>query len=448
MISDRVKTVLTAAAFAAAAWNAAARDDDLPISSAHEKYLSYGVIACVHWGPNTYLEERKRNEGGEPASIVDPRGLDPMQWAKVLKAGGVRAAVLVAKHDDGFCLWPSRVSRDYSTRAMKGSSAGCDLVTAFEKACRWRKLGFGVAVSSWDRRDASFGAAAYLRTLDAQWAEILSRVDNLDLVVVDRGSGGRGWYGGVREGRGESRRVKPDYYRFAGLTAELKRRHPESVRIGGRGDGDVERKSGSRGEASDSWRYAQRGRDGETRFTVQEVLVPLRKSLFFREEEKPKSLEEMADIYFKTVGRGAVLAWGVAPDRNGLICEADARRLEEFGDYVRAFEASDYARGSMTGTAVGGGRMSGVSVVMGGPRTVDAVDFGEDLSKGQVVDGWTVEAHVDGDWKRVASGRSVGWRRIACFDPVTTTRVRVTCRGDRLAKIVNFAVRKTPDARR
>lgn len=430
---------------AAALLAAEACGGEAEITPAHRAYLSRGVIAYVYWGPNTYLSGREQNYGDMPLESVSPTSLDTAEWAKVLKSGGVRAAVLHAGYNDGFKLWNSRTDADYSTRALKGKFASIDLAARFEKSCRRQGIGFGLALSLWNRRAADFGDAAYARRLTAQWEELLSRVGGIDLACLEIEPGGRGWYGAAREGRGESRRVKADYYPFARMEEAVKRRFPDAAVVGARGFGDVERTSGGRAEASDSWRYSQRRAASQEFFTVQEVLVPLRKSLFFREDEKPKSLDEMVKIYFDTVGRGAVLALAVSPDRSGRICESDAARLREFGSYLREFESSNYARGSMIGRLSGGGRESGVSAVMGGPRLIDTVDFAEDLSGGQVVDSWTVEVFADGEWKRVASGRSVGWRRIARFNPVTATRARVVCRGDSLAKIVGFAVRKTPE---
>ena len=426
---------------------AAARDgEDLPLSPAHRAFLSQGIVAYVSWGPGTYLEGRSENTGSIPPDSIVLAKPDVDQWVSVLKAGGIKAAVLVAKGDDGFCLWPSRLGDSYSTCSISGALAGADVVAAFARACRRQSVTPGLSLSTWDRHVASFGDRSYMWFLMAQWDEALASAGGgLAIAGVGAGLGGRGWYGGARDGRGESRRMKAEDFPAAAFAERIAVENPLAVVSGRRGMGTVERSSGSRAEATDGWRFAQRRTNGDVAFTVQEVFVPLRKSVFFRAEEPPKSLDALVDAYFDTVGRSAVLALGVAPDRVGRIAAEDARLIKAFGTFVRTFEATDFARGSMVGAFVGGGRESGVIATLGGPRTVDAVDFGEDLSKGQVADGWTVEVHVAGEWKRVASGRSVGWRRIARFDPVVTTRVRVTCRGDGLAKIVRFAVRKIPE---
>jgi alpha-L-fucosidase len=42
-----------------------------------------------------------------------------------------------------------------------------------------------------------------------------------------------------------------------------------------------------------------------------------------------KSLTQLLDIYYQSVGRNSVLLLNIPPDRRGLIHENDARRLRE-----------------------------------------------------------------------------------------------------------------------
>lgn len=440
----RGRAVLAAAALVASA-AAMAFDRPLPLPDAQRAFLDKGVVAYVHWGLGTYLSARETNNGSCPADRLAPDALAPAQWAQVLKEAGVALVVLVAKDSDGFCLWPSRTARAYSMRTLGAGLARRNLVAELEQACRRHALAFGVTLSFWDRRQASFGTGAYGKLFQTQWEEIFASLrGDLSYAGVGTALGGRGWYGGARGDRGESRYVKPSLVALAPLRDALATRHPQAVLAAPRGLGTVERRVG-RPAASETWRYTQRASDGTARFVVQEVFLPLSSSLHHRPDEPVKPLEDLMTAYYETVGRGAVLALGVSPDRHGRLAAADVRRLREFGAAVRAFERSDYARGAMRGARVGGERERAVVAIFGGPRLVDAVDFAEDLSAGQTVSGWTVETDAPGGgWKRVAGGTSAGWRRIARFDPVTTTRVRLTCRGARPPAIVRFAVRKTP----
>ena len=119
-------------------------------TKAHLRYHKREIIAIVHWGPNTYTGQ-EWGFGNVSPSRVTPDSLDPEQWVKAMADGGIRAVVLVAKHHDGFCLWPSKHNKDYSMAAVPGKYKNFDIVRATEKACRKYGLEFGAYLSPWDR---------------------------------------------------------------------------------------------------------------------------------------------------------------------------------------------------------------------------------------------------------------------------------------------------------
>ena len=76
------KTTAALWACAAAACAAAAPVPGEATMSALEK----GVIAIVHFGPNTFTN-REWGYGDTPASVFDPKRLDAAQWVAAAKAG-------------------------------------------------------------------------------------------------------------------------------------------------------------------------------------------------------------------------------------------------------------------------------------------------------------------------------------------------------------------------
>ena len=151
------KTLLAAAALCACAATGSAGTPNASVlpSEAHLAYQEREIMALISWGPNTYTGQ-EWGFGNVPPTVVTPSRLDPAQWVAVMKAAEIKSAVLVAKHHDGFCLWPSKDNVGYSMSAVPAPNTGRDIVREMSDACRREGLGFGVYLSPWDRHQASY----------------------------------------------------------------------------------------------------------------------------------------------------------------------------------------------------------------------------------------------------------------------------------------------------
>src|ERR1700729_3294735 len=100
--------------------------------------LQFGVI--LHFSTNTFLN-REWGDGTASPSVFDPTQFDPDQWMKAIKAAGAKYVILVAKHHDGFCLWPTEQT-DYSVKASPWQNGKGDVVGDVARAARRYGLKF------------------------------------------------------------------------------------------------------------------------------------------------------------------------------------------------------------------------------------------------------------------------------------------------------------------
>jgi len=444
------KAICAAVAFAAVAWRCCAAPDAkgtpdasvLP-SEAHLKYHDCEIMAMVHWGLNTFTGQ-EWGFGNVPPSKLTPKRLDPEQWVVAMKAAEIKKVVLVAKHHDGFCLWPSKDNRDYSMSAVPAPNTGRDIVRETAEACRKHGLGFGVYLSPWDRHQASYSKPEYIDYFFAQWRDLMDNYGKLDEIWLDGANGGTGWYGGANGGKGERRSIPAGYYRKPELMALLARKHPGAVAFGGGGERSVGWCGNERGSSPETW-WCPRNIGGRMYWLPSEADFPLRRGWFWHKNQKPKSLKYLADSYFATVGRGAVMNIGVAPDDEGRVCPDDAARLKEFGDWVREFEKTDFAAGAAISAKCGGNDLE-IELALPGPRKFDCIDIREDIAKGQRIKSYSVEVSSGGKRIAAGSGTTVGGRRLHKVPAGEYASVRVKFEGIEPPNVKSISLRSTPYA--
>ena len=114
--------------------------------------LEIGVI--IHFSTNTFLN-REWGDGTADPSVFNPAHVDTDQWMEAAKAGGARYAVLVAKHHDGFTLWPSEQT-EYGVKKSPWMDGKGDLVRMASASAHKAGLGFGIYLSPWDRHDPRY----------------------------------------------------------------------------------------------------------------------------------------------------------------------------------------------------------------------------------------------------------------------------------------------------
>ncbi len=387
--------------------------------------LEFGVI--IHFSTNTFLN-REWGDGTASPSVFNPTQFDPDQWMKAIQAAGAKYVILVAKHHDGFCLWPTEQT-DYSVKSSPWENGKGDVVGDVARAARKYGLKFGVYLSPWDRHDPRYkDSAAYDEYYNAELSELAQNYGDLVEFWLDgAGSGGH-------------------VYNFPKIIETLRTYQPNTVVFADTAlfeYGDARWVGNEEGRVPyENWNVIDR--HGYLRWRPVEADTPLRIRHWFwhpNDEASLKSLDELLTTWDDTVGRGAQLMLGLAPDRRGLLPDSDVARLEEFGKALRERYSHNLVRGheptsvevdaALDGnpdtfwSAPAGSHHSELEVHFAKPVTFDRALTMEWLNDGQRVEKYSVDVWTGSEWKSVASAHAIGHEKIDIFPAVTGSRVRL-----------------------
>lgn len=387
--------------------------------------LEFGVI--IHFSTNTFLD-REWGDGTASPSVFDPTQFDPDQWMKAIKAAGAKYVILVAKHHDGFCLWPTEQS-DYSVKASPWQNGKGDVVGDVARAARKYGLKFGIYLSPWDRHDPRYkDAAAYDRYYNDELAELAQNYGDLVEFWLDgAGSGGH-------------------VYNFKQIIETLRTYQPNTIVFADTalfeyGDARWVGNEGGR-VPYENWNVIDR--HGYLRWRPVEADTPLRAGHWFwhpNDEASLKSVDELLATWDDTVGHGAQLMLGLAPDRRGLLPESDVARLEEFGEALRERYAHNLALAHAPAPADVGAALDGdpdtfwaappgshhsaLEVRFDKPVTFNRALTMEWLNGGQRIEKYSIDVWTGSSWKSIATAHAVGHEKIDIFPAVTASRVRL-----------------------
>ncbi|SEC72323.1 alpha-L-fucosidase [Streptomyces sp. 3213] len=429
--------------------------------------------AFLHFGVNTFTG-LEWGTGDEDPNVFQPTGLDTDQWARALRDGGFKLAILTVKHHDGFVLYPSRYT-NHTVASSSWRAGEGDVLRSFADSMRRYGLKAGVYLSPADENQYlhgvyANGSARATRTIptlvedddrtpDAFFTldatdygahmlntlyEVLTEYGPIDEVWFD-GAQGRIPPGHVEEYDWDSwytlvRSLAPDaaiavtgpdvrWVGNEGGTARADEWSVLPVKEEQYGRTDWALSYDTPDEGSRSALVAAQPNTDYLQWWPAECDVSIHDGWFYHPGQLPKSVDELIDIYFGSVGRNAVLLLNVPPDTDGLLADPDVARLREFRERVDRELPEDLARGART--AVSPGR---VTVDLGTRQAVDRVRLAEDILRyGQQVEAFVVEAYVDGSWSEVTRAGTIGASRILVLHaPVRARRwrVRVTAARD------------------
>lgn len=421
------------------------------------------TYAFVHFGLNTF-NDREWGYGDADPKTFAPTHLDCEQWVQTFVQSGMKGVILTAKHHDGFCLWPTKYT-DYSIKQSPWKDGKGDLVRELADACKKYGIKFAVYLSPWDRHQAFYGTPKYVEYFHKQLEELMTQYGDVFEVWFDGANGGDGWYGGAKDSRSIDRKLYYDYPRIYRLLDKVQ---PQAIVFsdGGPGCRWVGNENGYAGETN--WSFLRRGEvypgyanyrelqyghaDGN-QWVAAECDVSIRPGWFYHanEDSRVKSVEQLTDLYYRSVGHNGTLLLNFPVDRTGRINPIDSTRAVTWHQHIQAelnhnllsgivpqatnsrtsqcspAKATDSDYDSYWATA-DGITAATLTFDLKQPTALNRILIQEYIPLGQRVKAFNIEARIGGQWQPVNVGEettTVGYKRILRFATVRPDQVRI-----------------------
>lgn len=404
-----------------------------------------------------YGQGNNRIDPVEDYQIFNPEKLDTDQWVKAAKDAGAKFAILTATHETGFALFQSKVN-PYSVKALNWKDGKGDVVADFVASCR--KYGIKPGIYLGIRWNSFLGVHDfkvngegdfkknrqqwYNRMVEGMVKEICTNYGELFEIWFDGGADHP--KNGAPDVLPIVRQYQPNcLFYHNGQLAEARWGGSESgtvaypnwstfpYRATGAGE------SAKKNIADNNFQLLKQG-DVNGKFWVPAMAdAPLRgyngRHEWFWEpgdEDHIFPLENLVDMYYKSVGRNATLIMGLTPDPDGLLPEPDVQRLKEWGEEINRRFSNPLA------STKGKGKVLELKLKESLP--VNHVIIQEDIAKGERIRNYEIEGYSGGRWITLANGESIGNKRIEKFDTIKLSRLRIKIiDSDGLAQIKDFS---------
>lgn len=364
----------------------------------------------VHFAPNTW-QDKEGDDLSTPLSAINP-DIDTDNWADCAVNLGARYIVFVAKHQGGFCMWQTQTTK-YSIANTPWKNGHGDVLADLSASCKKRGLRLGVYLSP---RDDYSGAglggvckdpgkqSAYNAMYREQLTEVLTRYGSMVEVWFD----------------GSSVVPTSDLVRKYASHAAIFQGPDATIRWVGNENGfapyplwDAESRADARSGTSTSL-YSDANGDA---WIPVECDVSIRRPNWFWSTTNVRhlmTLDQLLEVYYRSVGRGAQLLLNIPADRRGHMPDEDFTRAREFGDEIRHRFGKSVAETRGTGAQI--------ELSFRQPAHIDHVILEEDCRFGQRVRAFRLEGKVDSaqsEWTALYEGSSIGHKRIV---PIASNR--------------------------
>ncbi len=371
----------------------------------------------IHFGLETWQNKEKDGDPKmEYIKLFNPSNVDTDQWVNVAESMGAKYIVLVAKHHGGFCLWQTDTT-EYSIKNTPYKNGKGDIVAELAESCRKKgmKLGIYISPADFSQKTGHGGKSneaeiqgKYANLYRQQWIELLSRYGQIMELWFDGGT--------VVKMDDVIEKYAPDAMVFQGPSA--------TIRWVGNEDGYAPYPAWNAVNSDDpvvlaGLSTARHGDPDGDKWLPNEVDARIRSTWFWNNygENTLKSVDELMDMYYNSVGHSSVLLLNIAPNKSGRIPQVDVKRAAEFGAEIKGRFGRSIAETKGTGEVV--------ELTIDKPVTIDHVITMEGITQGERVREYIIEGMIDGNWEKIAEGISIGHKKIDRFDPVAVESVRI-----------------------
>jgi alpha-L-fucosidase len=472
----------------------------------------------LHFGVNTF-NEVEWGTGREEPSVFNPTELDANQWLGAIKNFGGKMIVLVSKHHDGFCMWPTRYT-PHSTVASPWRGGKGDLVREVADAARAHGVKLAVYLSPADlyqlktnpKNPAGFygnGSSNVLSVIPTDPVSFQSNpakgrapapgftnytyvVDDYNRYFLNQLYELLTEYGPIHEVWFDGANPDPsvhETYNYEAWYHLIRSLQPNAV-IMGKGP-DVRWVGNESGVGrTTEWSIIplptspekfnwpdMTGGDLGSRARLKpgshlwwypaEVNTTILggNQWFWARNKHPRTVTQLVDIFYTSVGRSGNLILNLSPDKRGLVPENQIDALARTAEIINeTFSADLSAGGKVTADASNAtngpalaldgnldtwweaapGKTNGsVTITLPKRVTFDVVSLQEAVDhRGQRIESFAIETWNGSAWfaaEKIASDdlTTVGHRRlIRLKSPVTTDQVRIRIIGARLEPTV------------
>ena len=454
------------------------------------RYQKEELAAFCHFGPNTFNEIEWGEHYGnkKPSEIFTlKQDFDAETLVKTLKDAGFKKLIVTAKHHDGFCIWDSEYTTyDVKEAGYKDKNGESDILAEISRACTEQNMDMGLYLSPWDIHEPSYGykdehgnpttpendKKDYNEFYNNQLIEILSndKYGNGGKFVevwMDgaKGSGANAqeynfqkWFDTIQkyEGKGVEGR-DADCMLFGAEAYTTVRWIGNELGIAGK---DTWSKSTVDKETnkinSNKQGNATVGFEDGNQWTVPEADARITSGWFWgTQKNTPKTMEELSDMYFNSVGHNATLLLNVPPNNQGTVDKAILDRVTEFGKNIKETFDENLAKaegasvkvsevrgndetfkpGNMVDdndetywTTSDGTKSGEILIDLGEKKNFDVVSIEEAIQNGQRINKYKVE-YRDGDsgaWTLLESGQTIGAKRLCRTSEVSAKQIKIT----------------------